>query len=298
MTDPILIGVDWGSTNLRAYLLGADGAVIESRSDPRGAGALKSNDYPAILEETVGDWMAAGLPVLICGMAGSRAGWREARYQPCPASLGLVASQLTKPVVGSEIWIAPGVAWSPGGVLLDVMRGEETQVFGMGDLGSRTTTIAPGTHSKWILVDGGHIQTLKTYPTGELFAAIQTSPLFGAALSSGYSKGSPFLKGAERGLVDPAVTSTLFSVRIERLAERLSDASAAEYLSGLLIGSEVALASAAFKNQKEDVIVVGQSGLADLYSLVLYHAGYAKTRQIDAQSATARGLWRIWNAKP
>ncbi|MEQ7155137.1 2-dehydro-3-deoxygalactonokinase [Brevundimonas aurifodinae] len=298
MTEPVLIGLDWGTTNLRAYLLGTDGAVIESRSDPRGAGALTSSDYPAVLQDAVGDWMAAGLPALICGMAGSRAGWREAPYQPCPASLEQVASQLTKPVARSGIWIVPGVAWAPGGVLLDVMRGEETQVFGVGDLGSRTTIIAPGTHSKWIVVEGGDIQTLKTYPTGELFAAIQTSPLFGAALSSGYSKGSPFLKGAERGLVDPAVTSTLFSVRIERLAERLSDASAAEYLSGLLIGSEVALASATFENQKDDVIVVGQSGLADLYSLVLYHAGYAKSRQVDAESATARGLWRIWKAEP
>lgn len=292
MHQPVLIGVDWGTSNLRVLLIGADGAVIDRRADPRGAGGLPADAFAGVLDAVAGDWLARGLPVVVCGMAGARGRWREAPYVPCPASAAELAAGLVRPDPDRDLAIVPGVALTDEDGLVDVMRGEETQALGLGL--DDALVIAPGTHSKWIGVEDGRLTRLRTFLTGELFAALKASPLIGAGLGETDADPDAFARGVRRGLDDPALLAALFSTRVEQLAGRLAASGAADYLSGLLIGAEIAAQRPAPADSP--VAVVGAPALAESYLTALAVAGVAGARRIEAETATARGLWRIWDA--
>ena len=289
MSQAALIGVDWGTSNLRVMRIGQGGDVLESRSDPRGAGGLSQDAFLPVLREVVGDWFDGGLPVLCCGMAGARGRWREMPYLPCPAGPEDLASALASPDDAPFVRIVPGAAVFEDDRLQDVVRGEETQVFGL-DVLDDALVVAPGTHSKWIHVRQGRMIGFRTFMTGELFGAIRKGTLLGADMGDPGADDAAFEAGVRRSLVDPALTASLFSVRVEGLAGRLSGASAGDYLSGLLIGAEVAAQGA---GSDRPVVLVGAESLADRYAAALALAGFTDVRREVADAATARGLWRI-----
>lgn len=286
-----LIGVDWGSSNLRILRIGAGGVVLDRRSDPRGAVGLAPGDFRRVLDDLAGHWLADGAPVLICGMAGARQGWLEVPYCSCPTGVGDVAVGLARPYPDREISIVPGVSFSPGGVLTDVMRGEETQVFGLATDG---LVVAPGTHSKWIPVEDGRIVAIRTFMTGELFAAVRSATLLGAGMGAPGVDTEAFRRGVGRSLEDRNLSAALFSVRVETLAGRLEPAGAADYLSGLLIGAEIAGQEPA--RLLGPLTLIGDPALSARYVEALHLAGAGDVRVADAEQATAAGLWRIWEA--
>ena len=278
-------GVDWGSTNLRAFAMDGEGAVLDRRADDRGAAGLSPDRLAAVLDEVAGDWRADGAPVLICGMAGARGGWVEAPYVETPAALADLGMQLTGAAPG--VRIVPGVCKRRDGRLLDVMRGEETQVFGALADG---VVVCPGTHSKWVRVEGGRITDLRTAMTGELFAVLRTHSILGRSMTEGAFDPEAFDAGVDRGLGDPALTATLFSVRTAELDGRLAPGAAPDYLSGLLIGSEIAGAGGGFEGP---VHLIGAPALNHRYGRALRRAGRAST-PVDPEAAVTRGLWRLW----
>ena len=74
------VAVDWGTSNLRAWGIGPDGAVTFEKASPKGMGKLAREEFPAALAELLEDVAPArgsALDVLICGMAGARQGWLE-----------------------------------------------------------------------------------------------------------------------------------------------------------------------------------------------------------------------------
>ncbi|MBU1385575.1 MAG: 2-dehydro-3-deoxygalactonokinase [Alphaproteobacteria bacterium] len=286
-----LIGVDWGSTNLRVLRIAAGGAVLDRRADPRGAVGLAPGDFPGVLEAVAGDWLADGAPVLVCGMAGARQGWIEVPYCPCPAGVADLAAGLIQPEPAYPVAIVPGVAFSPDGVLTDVMRGEETQALG---LAAKGLVVAPGTHSKWITLDDDRIVAVQTCMTGELFSALRKATMLGVGMGTPGVDTDAFRRGVGRGLEDRNLGAALFSVRVESLAGRLEPTGTADYLSGLLIGSEIA-------GQDPDrlrgpLTLIGDAALSARYSEALEMAGGRDVRLADVEQATAAGLWRIWEA--
>ena len=287
-----LIGVDWGTSNLRVMRIAEGGAVLDSRSDPRGAGGLAPDQFHGVLQEVAGDWLMQGLPVLVSGMAGARGRWREMAYLPCPAGVADLASAVASPDDAPDVSIVPGVAVFEDGLLQDVVRGEETQVFGL-DAPDDAVVVAPGTHSKWISTGGGRITDFRTFMTGELFAAIRKGTILGADMGDPGVDDDAFAAGVQRALRDPAVTAALFSVRVEGLAGRLSPASSADYLSGLLIGAEVA---AQVDANDRPVILIGAEALCRRYAAALALGGFHDVRIADGAAATAKGLWRIHEA--
>ena len=64
----------------------------------------------------------------------------------------------------------------------------------------------------------------------------------------------------------------------------------ADYLSGLLIGAEIA---AQDKVLDRTITLVGPPTLSDRYVAALAMAGFEDVQVLDANTATARGLWRI-----
>ncbi|HYI84745.1 MAG TPA: 2-dehydro-3-deoxygalactonokinase, partial [Acetobacteraceae bacterium] len=147
-----MIGVDWGTTSLRAYRLDAAGGVLDARESAQGILSVPEREgFASVLDAVIRPWLDAGEElVLLCGMIGSRQGWQEAPYLPCPAGPAEIAAATVElPFPGaSRCFLVPGLTTrGPEGVP-DVMRGEETKLIGLlaelGD-GATATLCLPGT---------------------------------------------------------------------------------------------------------------------------------------------------------
>jgi 2-dehydro-3-deoxygalactonokinase len=285
-----LIGVDWGSSNLRAYRFGPDGEVRDRRESPRGAARLKRDEFPQVLAETLEGWLEPDTLVVLAGMVGARAGWHEAPYLPCPADPDdLAAAALRVEDAPARCFIVPGLsARNPNGVA-NVMRGEETQILGSGV--SDGTIVLPGTHSKWARVEGGRIRGFSTVMTGEMYALLRNQSLLGQLAEGDAPDEAAFSLGAQRALDNPAgALPLLFSARADVLLGSLAPQAVASYLSGLLIGGEVA---AMREGAGEGMMLICNATLAARYRVVLTLAGAADVRVLDGADAVAQGLWRI-----
>ena len=279
MSDTAAIGVDWGTSSLRAYRLGAGAAVLERREAARGIMAIEGGAFEAALEETVGDWLdaASEAPVVLSGMIGSRQGWREAPYLACPADVAELAAALLPVDLarGRRIWIAPGLSHRDAGGTPDVMRGEEVQILGARDaLGHGPAMVClPGTHSKWARVDGGRVMGFATHMTGEVFEAVRGHTILGRMIDVDAWDEAAFLAGLERARETGGLLSHLFGVRAKGLFGDLDEATAGAYLSGLMIGHEfgAALGSAA----DVPIALIGAGRLVELYATALAHFGHA-----------------------
>lgn len=292
--QPRLIGVDWGTSNLRVMRIAEGGRVLESRSDPRGAGRLTPEAFAPILQAVAGDWLDPALPVFVCGMAGAPGRWLDAGFLPCPAGADEIIAGLKRPDPDGP-FIIPAVAMVDEAGLQDVMRGEETQILGLiGAEAVAPVIVAPGTHSKWVRMDGARIRDFRTFMTGELFSALRAGTVLGVGMGDPGGDDAAFRRGVERGLATSAASADLFSVRIEMLAGRVPLSGTADYMSGLLIGLEIAAQPRS--SLAGDISIVGADRLTIRYQQALALAGCATVRRHSAEDATARGLWRIYEA--
>lgn len=271
MTEPIaMIAVDWGTTNRRAWALGSGGQVLAERQDGEGLLQVEPQGFARSFADFAAPWLGQGLslPVVMCGMVGSKLGWAEAPYIAAPADLSRVARHLHPvPFDGdARIVIVPGVSAVERGVP-DVMRGEECQVLAVSAQRRLrdATLLLPGTHSKWVQVADGKLVSFRTYMTGELYNALTASGTLAQLMEKGEADGETFLQGLQQARDEGpgALTHLLFGVRTLGLFERLPRASLSSYLSGLLIGAEM-MDAMAWSGAKQ-VIAVGSPKLLENY---------------------------------
>src|SRR5215472_15940228 len=171
-----MIGVDWGTTSFRAFRIAQDGTIRDRRSALRGLLNVPDSRFADTLREEVGPWLAAGEShVLLSGMIGSRQGWKEAPYLPCPAGAADVAAALVEIEFDwGQVKLVPGLSATDEAGVAEVMRGEETQVFGvLNAVGRRGLACLPGTHSKWVWIEDARITGFATHMTGETFGALR-----------------------------------------------------------------------------------------------------------------------------
>jgi 2-dehydro-3-deoxygalactonokinase len=289
-----LIAIDWGTTSLRGARLGSKGEVLASREFARGILSVAPGQFEAVFHELFHDWMQTPDTLcLISGMAGSRQGWQEAPYCPCPAGFTELVQHL--------LWIQPErIALVPGMSCMatdplntpDVMRGEEIQIFGALQLVQLDTAILvlPGTHSKWVQVQAGRILNFKTFMTGELFALLSQHSILGKTLDlKGAFEEAAFLQGIDQSQQPGSVLHHLFAVRTLGLFERMSSTALPSYLSGLLIGEE--LRTQAQLTDSNPVILIGSEALTLRYTLALQHLGISS--QCRGSEATWAGLFAL-----
>lgn len=286
-----LIAIDWGTSALRGARLGVGGSVLEERPFPRGILTVPPGGFPAVFDEHFGDWMQPPDALcLIAGMAGSRQGWIEAPYCPCPAGFDELAQRLAW-IEPGRIAIVPGMSCEIAGVP-DVMRGEETQVFGaLKLLGVQDALLVlPGTHSKWVQVRGGRIESFATLMTGEFYALLRRDSILARTMPAddGELYERAFDAGVALALRDGGLLHHAFSVRSLALFDRLPAAQAPSYLSGLVIGDELRSRQLA---RGDRVVIVGTDALTLRYLRALGPFG-VRAQCIGAQ-ATWRGLHEI-----
>jgi 2-dehydro-3-deoxygalactonokinase len=298
MFQPALLAVDWGTTALRGALLAADGTLLAEHAAARGLLSMPSGGWAAAFDEEFGAWRAANpqLLTLMAGMVGSRQGWAEAPYCPCPAGLDDLAAHLHWLQPG-RLAIVPGLSSQLQGVP-DVMRGEETQVFGaLQALGrSDATLVLPGTHSKWVTVQGGRIAGFATHMTGECYALLRQQSILSRTLPADDSGWVPeaFDQGVAQAQRPGGLLHHVFAVRTLALMGANDGAALASRLSGLVIGEELRAQADVWDDAwPPELIVVGSDALTARYRRAL--AAFGVPVQTVGAEATWRGLAALAN---
>ncbi|MFM0227348.1 2-dehydro-3-deoxygalactonokinase [Paraburkholderia dipogonis] len=294
--NPSFISLDWGTSSLRATLVSADGEIVENRSAPGGVMTVKDRDFHTPLNAICEDWVDIhGCPIVASGMIGSRQGWVEAPYLACPATPAAAALAFTTLSVADKVdmHIIPGVRCGGVDSIHDVMRGEETQIWGAG-VGSECLCVLPGTHSKWVSVgEDSMITHFATYITGELYGLLTKHGILGRLMEFGGCNDEAFHAGVSLGLKHPQqATHVVFAARTIRLMDEMEPGSLPDYLSGILIGVEVASAMAAFaSDMSRPILLIGDDDLCRRYRWALESAGFEPARA--GQDATVKGHVRI-----
>ncbi len=293
-----IIGVDWGTTSFRAALMGADGAILDRIASRDGLLAVEGRDFEGVLERAVAGWDAGGaLPVVASGMVTSRTGWVETAYLPCPAGPEELATALTRigTAGGRRIAFVTGMSFRHADGAPDVMRGEETQIAGLGIAGERLA-VMPGTHSKWVHVADGRIAGFRTAMTGDVFAAVRDHTVLKLTTANGTSSPQAFAAGVRSGAVDggAGLLGKLFRQRAGSLLGDFPATETAERLSGLLIGTEIAEARSFARDVGGPVLIVGGEDLAERYRAALEVLGMAS--EVAAPDAAFAGHFRIAKA--
>jgi 2-dehydro-3-deoxygalactonokinase len=289
----MLISVDWGTTSLRCALVGCDGAVLDLVRAERGILKTGGQSFEAVLHDEIKAWLprfAGGVtvPVIMSGMIGSRQGWQEAAYLRCPASPQRLAQNLTRidttcsALASCDVRIVPGMDISDSddlGSLPDVMRGEETQVFGAliaAEL-NEGVFVLPGTHSKWVLVEDRKITEFRTFMTGEVYAALLESTILGRLAENELDDDQGFALGVRTaaqasGAGPGQLLNIIFTARSRVLHGELEEKAVRSYLSGLLIGAEILSGVEscfnAFEARQNDQIslhIIGDGALQERY---------------------------------
>lgn len=307
------VGVDWGTSSFRAWLMAADGQVLAHTRSSEGMLHCAQAGFAPVLQAHLAQLQApAGLPVLMCGMVGARQGWLEAPYLHTPTRLDAL-HQGAVPVpfdfAGHELRILPGVACTDARQP-DVMRGEETQLLGAIAPDFTGSVCIPGTHSKWVSLQHGAISGFATCMTGELFAVLSRHSILSHAVeateaaevaAAAQVPDAAFLEGVAGALREPAaLTQLLFRLRAAQLLGHEQRADGAARLSGLLIGAEIAAMRARQEGAgAQGVQLIAAGRLGTLYHAALEAAGFAPTLR-DAEDASRQGLVqaarRLWLA--
>jgi 2-dehydro-3-deoxygalactonokinase len=288
MFETGFIAVDWGTTNRRAYRVGADGRHDAEFEDDQGVLSVAAGGFPAAvadIRERLGD-----LPMLLAGMIGSNRGWVEAPYVRCPGGFDELAA--------AAVWAEPArSAIVPGLSLLtetraDVMRGEEVQMLGAvarGLLPADGLACHPGTHNKWVMFRAGRIASFRTIMTGELFNLLKFKGILADWLQGPVEVGDAFRAGVRQGLEGGAMAADLFAVRARVLLGQASASDAPSFTSGLLIGSDVC---AGLGEASGAVTIIGRPELTRLYAAAIGEAG-REAKEVDGEEAFLAGIVEV-----
>jgi 2-dehydro-3-deoxygalactonokinase len=288
------IALDWGTTSFRAYHVGGDGAILANLSAPEGILAVKDKAFDETLESRIGAWDKA-LPIMASGMITSRQGWIELPYVACPADLKSIAAAVHAHTSrqGRKIFFVPGISACGADGVPDVIRGEETQVLGASE-GGAEHFVAPGTHSKWIDARDGSITGFATYMTGEVFAVLKAHSILGRLMAADEVHEPAFERGVAAALADPGgFLHRIFSARTLPLFGEMPEAHVSSYLSGQVIGTEIAHA-AAHRPQSAAYRILATPALAGRYLAAMRVAGL--NARLSPPEIAVKGLWLIAKA--
>lgn len=278
MTEPgtTRVGIDWGTSNRRAYILNEQGELVRQHSDEFGILHV-DGDFEGSLQALLKVLRLDTADVVMSGMVGSRNGWRQVPYLSVDQPLTTLRNALMEvdtTLPGVRCRIAPGYRYVDMHGLPDVMRGEETQVLGALQLGAPGGWfLLPGTHSKWVLMEDGKITDLVTFMTGELFSLMSQHGTLASIMSEQRSVPDAFAAGV-RASRHGGFTHTAFCCRALVVTDQMPAQHTSSYLSGLLIGTELhEVLKKAGDDMRGPVQVIGSQSLSARYLSALELVG-------------------------
>ena len=296
LSDITLIAADWGPSNLRIWGIDHRGQVIDTINNGKGMSSLIPSEFEPYLISLIESWLPkkgnAKCPIIICGMAGAKNGWKEAAYlkAPCPPINKKKIIQVETDDQRISVSMVPGIMQtSPP----DVMRGEETQIAGYLSKNPDFDGIIclPGTHTKWAHISANEIVSFKTFMTGEIFLSLSERSILKTSVQSNDFDSTSFLEAFEDTYSNPALLSSkLFGLRATDLLENTSTKFLKSKLSGYLIGCELAGAKSYWLGQ--NIIMIGNNDLCILYQKALKKLGINTTIE-STQNVTLNGLKQV-----
>lgn len=294
-----VVGINWGSTNFRAYRISATGVLVDEVARPAGVAGLGREGMVSTMAELVTRWPDHDrVRVLASGMVGSNIGWVQAPYVQAPASLSDLAAGLVSTRIGDvAVEVVPGVscrrAYDDGP---DVMRGEEMELFGFAAAHPRWSGLIalPGTHTKWARFEAGRIVDFFTSMSGEMFDRLTTAGLLASIVDGPAAVGPAFHEGVATGRRRQlGLATSLFGARARVMQGALAKPDAASYLRGLLIGAEIADALAVLPDLRAAAVpLVGNGPLCQLYAAALREEGIA-SQFVDSRTACISGFHHL-----
>lgn len=291
------IGIDWGTTRIRAWAMTRAGEVLAESKADEGLLTATELGFETVLQRHL-DILGTphGTPIMMCGMVGSRQGWVEAAYARAPAPLDHIAAQaVSVPFAHADARIMPGVALYDA-LAPDVMRGEETQLMGIDPalLQGPTLVAMPGTHAKWVRMEDRNLSNFATWLTGEMYSIFATQSILKHAIQGEQDHVSVenpvFQAWVQRALTgEGGVMGEVFKIRAATLLNNMSAVDAAAALSGYMIGNEVRDAKRRFARDVDRALMVGSGTIGALYCFALEEAGFS-VHQISAEASVQAGL--------
>ena len=280
------IAVDWGTSNLRIWAMDNNSNVLQEKSTKQGAKTLSPNEFESVFIKNTQHWLTENktMPVIACGMIGSKNGWHEAPYTPVPM-MPTENKSIQIPNTNSKIdvRIISGVKQETPA---DIMRGEETQIAGLLYTQSSFKGVAclPGTHSKWAKIKDSNITEFKTALTGELFALLSQQSTLSHSTDN-WDEGV-FIDTVKTSCAQiENISNLLFQIRAQYVLH--ADIHSLTKLSAILISLELAGVKSFWQNNK--ITIIGKSRLATLYEIAIKTIG-GSASTIDANNLTLESL--------
>ena len=303
------IALDGGTSNTRVSLY-SEGRVLNTVR--LSVGARANGEEKGVLDRAVKQAIDSLLrayklkesdvqAILGSGMLTSEMGLYCVPHLLAPVGVAELHKGITRVMLPSispiPFFLVPGVKTVGDLASTDLMRGEETELYGLFDAPPKNAVvILPGSHSKIIQTDGeGRIVSFKTMLTGELLAAVSTHTVLGSSitLSEGELVKNALFDGYRYTELH-GVNEALFKVRVARLSLGVSHNEAYSFLLGTVLHDEIkavlALAPGAVyiggrRQIKEATAIL----LSELFSLNVLMASDEAVGE-----STAKGLVKIY----
>ncbi len=287
------IFIDWGSSNVRAFLLNDTGKVMDSRQSRKGIKFVAKGEYPAVYNEITDGWREQSRFTLMAGMVGSANGWEEAPYIPLPTSPDTIGDSIFKMRSMENVYIVGGFSYHcPEKNTYDVIRGEEVQVFGLITKLPRADHLLclPGTHSKWLNINADNvISSFTTVMTGDFYEAICSKTIIAMSLDEEQEESREvFERGVRLSKSSGCLMSHVFSIRGALLFGQLQKKHVCSMVSGVLIGDEIENMKQLY-DTKAMIHVVAAGALCDSYARALDVFGY-EYQLHDGESLSLAGM--------
>lgn len=295
---PHIIAIDWGTSSFRACQIDSDGKIIDKTHSDSGISKIPKGQFSEVMKKEISHFSHMDSCSILCsGMITSRQGWVETPYVESPCGIDQLVKELVKADFDDNcrLYFVPGVMQKTPHP--DIMRGEETQLMGLPASEKIKTCILPGTHSKWVTMKAGRIISFATFLTGDLYHALLSRSILMHAVDSAKPDDS-FVEGVSQGISafgkNRGLLTELFSTRARSILLSDPHSGSRQFISGLLIGMEIAEARQQGMLERSPVAVIGNLDLTRQYNRALSYLG------IDCESATediaAKGQFRIAQA--
>ena len=305
------IFADWGNTNFRAFLV-KDGQVVERYQSAEGgiqkvftSPENRVADYSGFFTKHLADWLQRypQAPIHIAGAAGGRDGWVETSYSIAPAGLADVKRNLQRiapehlgAATGREIYIASGCTIAMADGRHDVIRSEEVKSLGAARHLKRSAMLMciPGTHCKWVKIEGDKIVHFESALTGELYGILSErgalAALFRFDKNSQQKDMGSFNQGLELAGRGFDLLTDLWQVRAQKLRANPHPADMQAYFSGILIGHELRQMDRLFPGKTPVVLLMDGGAKREFYARAFDWMGWKIDCDVDSETAVVSGL--------
>ena len=302
------IAMDMGTTNTRAWLCDNDRAIIIKKGAfgarlgaTEGRCVLFERLRALLLELlTENELTERDIECILCsGMAGSEIGLCEIPHISLPCDINGLAKSITEKsipeITAIPFSFVPGLKKACENELSDIMRGEETESFGIIQSlqkGSPVILVLPGTHNKIIRIsENGMIEDFSSSASGELADIIISHSILTGSVSHNFSLSESYAKSGMDYANENGLNAAIFRVRVMG-KNGIDRDSLSSFLYGAVLGQDIKLIKK--YSNAGPVYVGGNEALKSAYCALLDSDNTIPLDKNIASTATLTGLQKIY----